>query len=230
MAPFIGAISLGGIKMKLFNIKWDVDTAGPSPNSNKRIELFLKGCNKAMEGNPCPGCFNEELWDPTAEIEYDSAEIVETILSKTNSKYITIGGGEPTDQIEELIQLCKELKRKDFHVIVYTHHNLERKVFVEKDQNFKRLMKYSDMIISEPYIANLHQHRPTLGDGFYSSIGSSNQRVWDTSEYPAKQLLEDIQYFEAKDIDALAITQTRRAIYFLKPKFFKGTKEVGAHV
>ena len=49
--------------LRIFDIKWQVKTAGPSPNENKRIEVFLLGCDKAMQGNPCKGCFNSVTWD-----------------------------------------------------------------------------------------------------------------------------------------------------------------------
>ena len=58
--------------LKVFDIKFDVTTAGPSPNDNKRIELFLLGCDKAMRGDPCEGCFNRRLWDSNlAELSCD---------------------------------------------------------------------------------------------------------------------------------------------------------------
>ena len=37
--------------LKVFDIRFDVTTAGPSPNGNKRIELFLLGCRKAASGH-----------------------------------------------------------------------------------------------------------------------------------------------------------------------------------
>ena len=49
--------------LKVFDIRFDVTTAGPSPINNRRIELFLLGCDKAMKGQPCKGCFNSKLWD-----------------------------------------------------------------------------------------------------------------------------------------------------------------------
>lgn len=106
--------------LRIFDIKWRTDTAGPSPNNNERIEVFLLGCDKAMLGNPCKGCFNSITWDKNkAEYSWDPIELADMINEKCdpNNKYITIGGGEPTDQIENLIPLTKKLKEHGFHIL-----------------------------------------------------------------------------------------------------------------
>ena len=90
--------------LRIFDIKWEVTTAGPSPNANKRIEVFLLGCNKAISGNPCKGCFNSPLWNPNiATISRDPIEVANLLNDKCeNNKYVTIGGGEPLDQLDNL--------------------------------------------------------------------------------------------------------------------------------
>ena len=86
-------------KIKLYGVKWDVDTAGPSPDSNKRTEVFFFGCNRAMQNNPCKGCFNKALWDNSiATITHTPESIVNNIKLHASNKYVTIGGGEPTDR------------------------------------------------------------------------------------------------------------------------------------
>ena len=109
--------------LKIFDIKWQVTTAGPSPNGNKRIEVFLLGCQKAMKGYACKGCFNSPTWDASkAEWSWDPIELADMINEKCdpNNKYITIGGGEPTDQIRKLIPFTKRLKEHGFHIMMYT--------------------------------------------------------------------------------------------------------------
>jgi pyruvate-formate lyase-activating enzyme len=111
--------------MKLFDVKWNVKTAGPSPFNNERTELFLLGCRKALEGNPCPECFNSPTWDDSiAQRFYTPKDIAEHLSKTAPNKYVTIGGGEPTDQIDELIELCKEIKKYGFHTMVYTWRDL----------------------------------------------------------------------------------------------------------
>ena len=98
--------------LKLFDVKLEATTAGPSPDNNIRTEVFLLGCKKAHQGDPCPGCFNSITWDDSiAEWSYDLVELAAELNKTTPNKYITIGGGEPLDQIDNLIILCKELKK-----------------------------------------------------------------------------------------------------------------------
>ena len=73
--------------LKVFDIRFDVTTAGPSPNGNKRIELFLLGCDKAMSGHPCKGCFNSKLWNANkAKHSFDPVELANWIIERTPEK------------------------------------------------------------------------------------------------------------------------------------------------
>ena len=38
--------------LKIFDMRTNVTTAGPSPNNNERIELFLLGCNQSFLFTP----------------------------------------------------------------------------------------------------------------------------------------------------------------------------------
>ena len=48
--------------VKIYDVKWTSQNAGPSPDNNKRTEVFLFGCSKAANGNPCRECFNPMIW------------------------------------------------------------------------------------------------------------------------------------------------------------------------
>lgn len=80
--------------LRVFDIKLKATTAGPSPDNNQRVELFLLGCNKAMRGNACKDCFNSITWNAgKAEFSWDPIEVAERINIMAPNKYITIGGG-----------------------------------------------------------------------------------------------------------------------------------------
>jgi organic radical activating enzyme len=210
--------------IKLFDVKWDAKTAGPSPCNNERTELFLLGCKKAKSGNPCPGCFNSPTWDDSiAEKSYDPVEMAEHINAHSPNKYITIGGGEPTDQIDDLIILCKELKKHGFHIMVYTWRSLKNvfnkdTVGTEEDVEFGikmlELLKNIDMIVDGQYIASERLYQEDAEDGAYNSIGSGNQIVWDLKHWrDSKDIV--IQGQSMKNIIALAINQNTMDLKFL---------------
>lgn len=202
---------MSGILLRDCN--WSVKTAGPSPDENRRTELFLLGCNKAMSGNPCKGCFNSTTWDKSkAEWSHDPIKMAEHINNCAPNKYITIGGGEPTDQIDNLIILCKELKKYGFHIMMYTWRNLqyENSLFWHKDfpynytlpiNKWTTLLNYIDIIVDGEYKEELRMWDGTKADGLLSSIGSGNQIVWD---------IRDKIGYAMKDIVALYLREIER--------------------
>ena len=187
--------------LKVFDIRWRTDTAGPSPNNNERVEVFLLGCKKAMNGNPCVGCFNSPTWDDSiAKFSQDPIALADFIASTTTSRYLTIGGGEPTDQIESLIPFAKRLKEHGFHIMMYTWRSLKSIINEAKEiaisvyvdpvpsnknfsrgfiHNFKELLKHLDILVDGEFKQNECLYQEELGDGMLSSIGSGNQIIWD---------------------------------------------------
>lgn len=183
--------------LRIFDIKWCTDTAGPSPNNNERIEVFLLGCDKAMSGNPCKGCFNNITWDKSkAEWSWDPIELADMINEgcDPNNKYITIGGGEPTDQIRKLIPFTKRLKEHGFHIMMYTWRTFkeffvceginEDGTFIKHEmlESFKELLKHLDIVVDGEFKQDECLYQQELGDGMLSSIGSGNQIIWNVKE------------------------------------------------
>lgn len=177
---------LDGILLR--NCNWSVKTAGPSPFDNERTELFLLGCRKAIEGNPCKGCFNSSTWDNSkAEWSHDIDLMAKHINNNAPHKYITIGGGEPTDQIDNLILLCKKLKEFGFHIMIYTWRSLNS--MLEGDSQgvhiknicskTKELLKYIDIVVDGEFKEEERLWDGDKKDGLISSVGSGNQIIWD---------------------------------------------------
>lgn len=218
------------IGLKIAYVRWTAKTAGPSPFNNERTELFLLGCKKALEGNPCQGCFNSGTWDASKQkVIDDPIKTAEYINEMSPNKYITIGGGEPTDQIDGLIELCKELKEKyGFHIMVYTWRSIteelklkpltlysdgDNKKFLNYDRGsgYKliKLMKYIDMIVDGEFKLEEKLWDGSKEDGFLSSIGSGNQIVWNTQKGYG---------YAMRDIKSLNITKNNKLQYILKKK------------
>lgn len=176
--------------MIIYDVNWAAVTAGPSPFHNQRTEIFLFGCKKACDGNPCPGCFNSKLWDNSiATVTHTPEHVADMIMKHSPNKYISIGGGEPTDQMEELIELCKILHENEYHILLYTWKDLCNILFNKKHpeyKSFKRLVKYCNIIIDGQFELDNRKYKEDEKDGFFNSIGSSNQTIWsyeDNSKY-----------------------------------------------
>lgn len=188
---------MSGILLR--DVRWSVKTAGPSPFDNERTELFLLGCNKAMSGDPCKGCFNSTTWDKSKALwSHDPIKMAKHINNNAPNKYITIGGGEPTDQIENLIILCKELKETyGFHILIYTWKELKNIMkspytssldadfgnpiisSLKFPSYFRELLKYIDIVVDGQYKEEERLWDGKKADGLISSIGSGNQIVWN---------------------------------------------------
>lgn len=212
--------------LKVFDIKFDVTTAGPSPNNNKRIELFLLGCDKAMRGDACPGCFNRRLWDANiAEFACDVNSLAEWIVEKTpeNERYITIGGAEPTFQIDYLIPFCKILKRAGFHIMIYTYRELLHELYISNKKytvpnripttKWFALLENIDMIVDGPFMQEYKLYKEDESDGFLSSIGSGNQRIWDIQYFNKHHQLRG---YAMKDLISIDLGLRDNLIYYVK--------------
>ena len=212
--------------LKVFDIKFDVTTAGPSPNENKRIELFLLGCDKAMRGDACVGCFNRRLWDANlAEHACDIESLAEWIIERTpeDERYITIGGAEPTMQIDYLIPFCKILKNAGFHIMIYTYRELLKEFNISNKKynvperismnKWIALLETIDMIVDGPFIQDLRMYKEDYNDGFLSSIGSGNQRIWDIAYY---NKCGKLRGYAMKDLTKIQLGFNNEVIYYMK--------------
>ena len=190
----------------LHAVTWSTDTAGPSPDKNNRTEIFFRGCGRAMEGNPCKGCFNRELWyNSTEDNRYSVDDIVSKIEQYAPNKYITIGGGEPSDQMEGLLELTATLKHLGYHIMVYTWKDLEQMLMQEETkEDFLSLLTYVDILVDGEFKLEERLYQPAAADGFYSSIGSGNQTIWSTQSFDM-DITNAIKGYRMADVLALKL-------------------------
>lgn len=127
---------------------------------NKRLLVFFKGCKIH-----CEGCVNKHLWSFENADLMDVKELIDIIL-KENLGGITLHGGEPLDQKEELIKLVKELKKINKSVILFTGYKKK-----ELDSVQASIWNMADIVISGRFI----KEKLNFNLQFR---GSSNQRVY----------------------------------------------------
>jgi organic radical activating enzyme len=130
------------------------------------IRLVYSGCNRAKNGNSCPGCHNEWLWDYSFGV--CRRKFTEWLkgIAKTGWKPsgIIVTGGEPLDQDPEEIEGDVKLVQKAFDVqvpvFIYTGYEWEK----AKTHPILRLASY----------VKVGPYRQDLPPGEFAS---SNQRV-----------------------------------------------------
>lgn len=82
-----------------------------------RTVLFMQGCDIH-----CKGCQNKSTWDISKGKEISIVDLVNELKQKVFNKKITISGGEPLVQKEELILLIDKLAKEGFDIALYTGH------------------------------------------------------------------------------------------------------------
>ncbi len=78
--------------------------------AGRRVGVWVQGCALA-----CPGCASVDTWDRTVGTLHEPAELAVTIADQVQRESLdglTITGGEPLDQPEQLAALVTELRAR----------------------------------------------------------------------------------------------------------------------
>lgn len=146
-----------------------VETFGTHDGPGIRLVVFLQGCPLR-----CVYCHNPDTQLPSTNKtkEYSAEEIIE-LLEKQRPYFkqkggLTVSGGEPTVQAEQLVELFIQAKARGFHVALDTNGV----IFSEK---VKQLYDLTDIVILDVKHINSDWHRK-LTKG-------SNENVLRNAEY-----------------------------------------------
>lgn len=136
----------------------------------RRNVLHVQGCGLA-----CPGCFNKHTWAKKGGRETTVSEVATELLADTPDG-ITISGGEPMEQWEDVQNLIKEMLvvRPTLSVIIFTgwtKNRLEKSGYLDDMRDSYYLNEtLVSMLVSGPYVEKLAcSDRPL--------ISSSNQEI-----------------------------------------------------
>lgn len=135
---------------------------------NLRTVLFVQGCK-----HHCEGCHNPHTWSIGTGKDFTAEELVKELTKNPIDKGITISGGEPLLQWEELYPVILALKDKQYHLMLYTGYTrtwLNNKI--SNDDLFLDFLSLFDMIVTGPYIK---QQKVRYED--HLTYGSYNQEI-----------------------------------------------------
>ena len=105
--------------MQIDRVLYPITTLGPG----ERLVIWTIGCSKH-----CHKCANPELWHENPDKNIDVFELVGIIKQATDNRTIdgvTITGGDPFEQIEELNKLLSFFREITDDVLVYTGYTTE---------------------------------------------------------------------------------------------------------
>lgn len=166
---------------------YPVTTLGPGV----RIVVWTCGCTKH-----CPGCANPELWEARPETALPNERLAALLLdlaARTGAHRLTVTGGDPLEQADDLAEVLTAVRPAFDDVLVYTGFTLEQEMASPKETSNEALpprmtpdepasspgtrwrlptalASLIDAIIDGPYVA-------ALNDGRCGLRGSTNQRV-----------------------------------------------------
>ena len=130
-----------------------------------RTVIWFQGCN-----HNCYNCHNPQTHSFQNNILMSADNIVNFYLKQKLQSGITLSGGDPFFQAEELLSLLKKLKEHDINIWVYTGFTYEYLL-----QEYKEHLQYIDVLVDGLYIDKLR-------DILLLFRGSSNQRLIQASK------------------------------------------------
>lgn len=106
----------------------------------ERFTLWTQGCSKG-----CKNCFNPETWSFSIN-KIMSVEEIFNIIKDLDVSGVTITGGDPFEQPEELFNLLLLLERLNLSkgVIVFTGYTIDE---INKDFLLRKSLSYIDVLI-----------------------------------------------------------------------------------
>lgn len=110
-------------------------TKSSANGPGKRFVLWTQGCPLR-----CKGCFNPKTHSINGKTFYKTSELANVINNTTGIRGVTISGGEPLMQVEEIIELLKQI-RSDLDILLFSGYTLEE---IEQEPVKKQILKYID--------------------------------------------------------------------------------------
>lgn len=148
--------------MYIARILYPVRVLGPG----NRIGLWVSGCRHG-----CAGCSNPELWPqkPDQQIAPDQLSgVLHRIAAQHPVDGITVTGGEPFDQCEELRELLRRVGDLTQDVLIYTGYTLAE-LTTRHDDSTDAVLRQTAVLIDGRYVQSLNTGLPLLG--------SANQQI-----------------------------------------------------
>lgn len=142
--------------MRLSHVNPNLNIYGFEPS----YTIWVQGCSIK-----CKGCWNKDTWDFHGGYNEDVINIIEDI-KKSKMQCVTILGGEPFDQYDELYQLALLIKENNISIILYSGYTYSQL----KKQNKSSIFKLVDVLITGPYIEKKRNIKNQL-------YGSTNQEI-----------------------------------------------------
>lgn len=127
-----------------------------------RFVIWVQGCSIH-----CKGCWNKEMWSFKPKITTSITDLVQMILPYQGViEGVTILGGEPFDQYQEILELSAQVQSFGLSVMIFTGYEVEE----IKTKSQTKILSYTDILVSGRY----EEDKRTMN---HQWIGSTNQNI-----------------------------------------------------
>lgn len=187
--------------MRINKIIKDSRVNGPG----RRYTIWVQGCSIH-----CEGCSNKDTWDSTKGEVWTTQQLL-TDIAIAKPEGITLTGGEPLDQFDEVLEFLKFIKDHTFYNVFLTSGY----TFEQIQKTKYEILSYIDILISGPFVQSLL-------DQSGQWRGSTNQIVHFLTER-SKKFIDFDKKFKTEIrinkkthetiVDGFMIPQNVRSIY-----------------
>ncbi len=138
-----------------------LESFGSVDGPGLRYIIFLKGCDMR-----CKYCHNVDTWDPKSDMQFDANELLDKAERYRsywkNGGGITVSGGEALLQIDFLLELFREAKKRGINTCLDTSAQpfTREQPFFGK---FEELMTYTDLLLFDIKHIDDEEHKKLTG-------------------------------------------------------------------
>jgi anaerobic ribonucleoside-triphosphate reductase activating protein len=135
-----------------------------------RFVIWVQGCSRY-----CPGCFNPLTHEKTGGYEVSVKAIISGI-PLSNVEGVTVSGGEPFEQSEDLAVFLEAIKVIGLNRLVYTGFRYEE-LGAMNIPSINRCLSLIDILVDGEYRQNIPPQTAWTGSGNQRVLKLSNGRV-----------------------------------------------------
>ncbi len=149
-----------------------------------RSAIWVQGCPIH-----CKGCIAPE-WIPFRPAHMmEPEEAAAILLTNSQIEGITISGGEPMGQAQELAKMIGFIReRKELHIICFSGYVYEDLLKSPQETGIPDLLAQIDMLIDGPYVENLNMSTTFAGSSNQRLLTLSNRKVPNGNSWEYRKL------------------------------------------
>lgn len=126
----------------------------------QRAVIWFSGCTLH-----CKGCINEYMWNKSVGKYYTVEQLIEAISAFCKLTGVTLIGGEPLQQGEELLAFTEEVLKYKLDIALFTGYELNE------------LNEWQKQIVNKSAVVICGRYKEELRDTNLLLRGSSNQTI-----------------------------------------------------